>query len=63
MIKKYWPIGLSCFLFQFVPVVVRHTRFKEYTTAYMYTLLALEVLLLVAVLVRRNRQKAQRTMR
>lgn len=63
MIKKYWPIAVSNLLCLFVPLVMRHTRFEKYTTAYMYTLVAIEVLLLIAVLiVRRNRRKAQRTM-
>ena len=63
MIKKYWPIAVSCVLFQFVPLVMIHTRFKEHVVAYVFILLGLEALLLVAVLVvRRNRRKARQTM-
>ena len=64
MVKKYWPIAVSIFLFQFVPLVMIHTRFKEYVVAYVFSLLGAEVLLLVAVLVvRRNRRKTTRTER
>ncbi len=58
MMKKYLPGAVSFALFQFVPIMMRHTRFKEYTTAYTGILFGLEVLLLAAVLiVRRNRRK------
>ena len=63
MIKKYWPIALTVFLFQFVPIVMRHTRFEKYLTAYLYILVGLEVLFLIAaIFVWRNRRKAQQPM-
>ncbi len=63
MIKKYWHVALSNLLYLFAPLVMIHTRYGKYVTIYMFTMLAIQALLLVAVLiVRRNRRKVQQTM-
>jgi hypothetical protein len=59
MEKKYWPGVISFALFMLMPIVMRHTPFKKYITTYVFTLLAIEILLFVVVLiVRGNRRKA-----
>lgn len=60
--QKYWPGAVSFALFILVPSAMRHTQFERYITAYVGILLGLELLIFVALIVRRIRRKAQQTM-